>query len=607
MAAKKGDVDEVLGRKHGNSGDVLRRKDEDGGDRRRLAVATVQAVATVNQFGMNWVELEVVRCCQNCVFGDADTRFRYRCRFCYRFRYRFRILALRTKYLCFDLMTMGPDIQVVVPTIYRQTFDSLLLVNTTCTMSNFEVCPNDLIFKPTNQKYILKFTSGTTVSEIGKHDIQSKPTICTPFADIISGKWKKHLLTDVIGVIDEVGYTQSMVRKKPQINFILRDLGSNTLHCTLWETYATQFFEFKQKQDYPCAPVIILLKYAKIKEEGKYPLAITNTYNVTTVHINEEIPEIIGFLNRVFYITCGMPTVLPLGKTQSTTGKSSHDWSQQSSGGHLSTADKFFSKASHLPLSEIIVLSEPTMCVTVATIDKLIPDTNGWYYKKCHKCPQMAKRDSPPYFCKAEHMTEAEIWRFRICVEVVHDGTSGRFVFWDREAGELLETSATTFRSSMVESGITDPLDYPLALDKLLGKKFAFKINWNPCFKNGYVVMYLKDKQILDRLEGTDLIIESEETFPILESIPHSEMKLESISEGVSFDLLQPQTEGEISSVPVPDPVTPLATVKRMPLDDAIKSPLQPLGEGDLSSTKVKMIAKRGKKICDLNHVFTVT
>ncbi|XP_058744383.1 uncharacterized protein LOC131617002 [Vicia villosa] len=108
--------------------------------------------------------------------------------------------------------------------------------------------------------------------------------------------------------------------------------------------------------------------------------------------------------------------------------------------------------------------------------------------------------------------------------------------------------------------------------------------------------MYLRDKQIIDQLEGKDVAIGSEVTFPILEATTQSDMKLESIGEDVSLDNLQPQTEGEISSGAIPDPVTSFGNVKRMPPEDAVESPLQTLGEGDLSSTKVKKVAKRGKK-----------
>lgn len=60
--------------------------------------------------------------------------------------------------------------------------------NVTCTMFNFQVQPNDLMFKPTNLKFLLKFTSGTTMEDVGKHDIPDKSANLTPFADIISGK-----------------------------------------------------------------------------------------------------------------------------------------------------------------------------------------------------------------------------------------------------------------------------------------------------------------------------------------------------------------------------------------------------------------------------------
>ncbi|CAK8537434.1 unnamed protein product [Lathyrus sativus] len=130
----------------------------------------------------------------------------------------------------------GHDIHVVVPTIFRQAFDSGLSVNMTCTMSNFQVQPNHLIFKPTPHKYLLKFTGGTRIGDIGKYDIPDKVINLTPFADIISGKWPKNLLINVIGVIDEIGYSQPQFGgKKPQVNLVLRDLCDNALHCTLWK------------------------------------------------------------------------------------------------------------------------------------------------------------------------------------------------------------------------------------------------------------------------------------------------------------------------------------------------------------------------------------
>ncbi|CAI8607038.1 unnamed protein product [Vicia faba] len=98
---------------------------------------------------------------------------------------------------------------------------------TTAPKEHFEmVVPSDLMFKPTNHKFLLKFTSGTTIGDIGKHDITDKLSSLTPFVDIILGKWQRNILCDVIGVIDDVGYTQLHAGGK--------NLRS-TWCCTVWE------------------------------------------------------------------------------------------------------------------------------------------------------------------------------------------------------------------------------------------------------------------------------------------------------------------------------------------------------------------------------------
>ncbi|CAK8565531.1 unnamed protein product [Lathyrus sativus] len=103
----------------------------------------------------------------------------------------------------------GHDIYIIILTTFRQSFDSALLVDVTCTMSNFQVLPNDLLFRPSNQKYILNFNGGMTIKDVGKHDIPDKICNLTPFPDIISRKWQRNLLTDIIRVMDEDGYSQS--------------------------------------------------------------------------------------------------------------------------------------------------------------------------------------------------------------------------------------------------------------------------------------------------------------------------------------------------------------------------------------------------------------
>jgi hypothetical protein len=180
-------------------------------------------------------------------------------------------------------------------------YDLILKENNTYTLSNFEVGTNDLLFKSSDHKYRLKWTGGTTATDVNVHNIPNPPLKMKPLAEIISGKWRpdilyreclmfifKTLLTcltyriwfngfmcdlcpDVIGVVQDMGYCQlhEGTGKKLQVNFTLRDLSDVTLNCTLWESYAGTFIHYNNMRK-EHGPVIVMLKYGKVKEEGLF-------------------------------------------------------------------------------------------------------------------------------------------------------------------------------------------------------------------------------------------------------------------------------------------------------------------------------------------------
>jgi len=82
---------------------------------------------------------------------------------------------------------------------------------------------------------------------------------------------KSHLsyFVDVIGVVQDMGYCQMQegIGKKLQVNFTLKDLNGITLNCTLWEDYAGRFIQYSNERK-EGGPVILMLKYGKVKEEG---------------------------------------------------------------------------------------------------------------------------------------------------------------------------------------------------------------------------------------------------------------------------------------------------------------------------------------------------
>ncbi|XP_050921269.1 uncharacterized protein LOC127138788 isoform X6 [Lathyrus oleraceus] len=70
----------------------------------------------------------------------------------------------------------------------------LCLGNHTYTIANFQIQPNEMLFKTSAHKYALKFNSGTSLGNFNKHAIPPKLIKFTPFEEIISREWKKNML-----------------------------------------------------------------------------------------------------------------------------------------------------------------------------------------------------------------------------------------------------------------------------------------------------------------------------------------------------------------------------------------------------------------------------
>ncbi|XP_058736051.1 uncharacterized protein LOC131608135 isoform X3 [Vicia villosa] len=456
----------------------------------------------------------------------------------------------------FDLILVdkeGTDIHCRVPTALKQTFDSVLTVNNTYTISNFQVMLNDLMFKPSQHKYMLTFTGGTSVSDKNKHDIPQKPLIFTPFCDILAGKGKNDVLIDIIGIVVEIGYSQiHNSTKKQQVNLVLKDLGNNILNCTLWESYAVQFHDFNTTRKDFTGPTVIILQFARVKEEGKYPLCVSNTFNVTKLHINDDLPEIQDFLKSI--------QKLPLGEIGSQSMTALSQQSQTSGSIQLSPLDKFMYKAMVIPLSDVVKLKDETQCITIAETLRIKAAPGGWFYRACHACPRVAKGNQPPYVCGKGHGTETEIYRYKILIDVVHNGCETTFVLWDRECLQLLKVTSAQMRATMLEAGITDPLEFPLALDGLVGLKLVFKVKWQPSWNNATVVSIYDDKAAFKQLEDSM----DQALAPSLSSPTPNKMQAPSLSSPTPNKMQVPSL-----SSPTPNKMEIVETVtESLPIDD---------------------------------------
>lgn len=374
----------------------------------------------------------------------------------------------------------GADIQVIIPTGYKADSEKILAENSTYTLSNFQVMTNDLVFKASENKYKLKWTGGTSAEDVNLHQIPDPPIKFKPLAEIVAGKWRADLLVHVIGVVSEMGYCQlnDGGSKKLQVNFMLKDLSDISLNCTLWEEYAAKFVKLNNERK-DSGPFIVMIKYGKIKAEGRYAPSVTNTYSATKVLVNEDEPEIKKFKDS-------------LPKNVEGGSQSQFMCTQSQSGSQFSTDDDILNNPLIMPLADILQLEQISYCVTVAKVEKVNSTKFGWYYLACFKCGKIAKGDKPPYTCDAGHNTETEIVRYKLDLDVSYQDTKTTFVLWDREVTQLLGISAADLRSQMIKAGITNRLEYPMCLDSISPEPMVFKIKWQPRWKTISVVCFRK-------------------------------------------------------------------------------------------------------------------
>ncbi|KAK2423393.1 replication protein A 70 kDa DNA-binding subunit B [Trifolium repens] len=374
----------------------------------------------------------------------------------------------------------GDDIFIVVPNDLKMKFDkdTPIVEKQTYTMQNFHVSKNAEKFKASHHEFMLKFNGGTRVSDVNKHEIPDTLKF-KEFSEIIGGNIREDYLYDIIGA--------------------LKDLSDNVLHCTLWEDYATKFLNFTNTNS-EVGPTIVCMKYAKVKKEGKFPLTISNTWSTTRLYINDGLPEISDF-KKIFAGAIEKGIVSAVSDTQSQRMTQSYGASQYTTGSQYSPEQKFFHAAEVMPLNKMFELTqEAKVCIVVNTV-KVKSNKSGWYYLACFQCPKQAFGDAPPYKCGDNHLTETEIIRYKLDVEVENLNVKASFVFWDRECAQILNQKAEHLRAKMIKDGINDLLDYPQDVDDIRGRTLTVKVKWQPNWKSSSVMAVIEDETFISNLQ----------------------------------------------------------------------------------------------------------
>ncbi|KAK2409928.1 hypothetical protein P8452_71198 [Trifolium repens] len=396
---------------------------------------------------------------------------------------------LKHKHIEMVLMDSNCDrIQIVMPAAYVRSFSYKLIENQTYILNNFKVEENDLLSRACDHRLKLIWFDGTFISDECVPPIPDRRFFFKDFGEILGRNWHPDDIHDVIGVVHEVTFHQRVSSKLPMVMFVLKNVNQVLLDCLLWGSHATNFLD-GIRHDVGVEPSVVILRNMIIHEAYGYsPISLGNGNDGTQIFTDQTIPEILNFIQSlpgtgrsIFTIRIGnMNNSLFVGNDQENLGLV----------GEIRN------------LQQLNELTEEFECLTIGTTVKINVARHGWTYEGCAWCSRNVFVSEGVLKCKNNHVNSIVTPRYKLDVEVVHNGQRSVFVFSDSLCAHFFGISAFELKKSLVVEEQRDARFYPLILDNILGLSMVAKVKWNPTFKSSYVQTYSTDDGLVELLES---------------------------------------------------------------------------------------------------------
>nr|XP_043611901.1 uncharacterized protein LOC122583575 [Erigeron canadensis] len=164
-------------------------------------------------------------------------------------------------------------------------------------LSNFQVGKNNETFHYSPHTFKISLQPDTKIKVIDNFVGPEHHFNFSPFSDIIENKLKPNQIVDIIGLVIHVGTViPGFAMNKANKRRILRleDADGLQIDCTLWDAYVDAFDLFLERMAND-TPVIIIIKFGKIKGFHSNTISFGTALYATKVYINEAIPAVHEF------------------------------------------------------------------------------------------------------------------------------------------------------------------------------------------------------------------------------------------------------------------------------------------------------------------------
>ncbi|XP_022007637.2 replication protein A 70 kDa DNA-binding subunit B-like [Helianthus annuus] len=263
-------------------------------------------------------------------------------------------------------------------------------------------------------------------------------------------------------------------KNQKKVTFMLEDLNNKQIFVTLWDSYADQIMEYESSNRGE-NNVVIIIQFGKYKFWGGH-FSVSNLYTVTRVLINADIDEVVQFKKRFI---------------EKLSPETSSSYSGLSSSVVKSATEEFLSDFTFSPIGSLNSIDKTKFVIVVGTI-KSFASNDEWFYNACKSCNKKVstttilkeKQDGTNGFkevvileCKTDvcnTRTVSSTPRIRLAIRVQDCTGIVTLTLFEREVTKLLKVNANQLLENNIE--LANEGNFPMELNTLLNRKFAFKI-----------------------------------------------------------------------------------------------------------------------------------
>ncbi|KAH6783151.1 hypothetical protein C2S52_008110 [Perilla frutescens var. hirtella] len=309
-------------------------------------------------------------------------------------------------------------------------------------------------------------------------------------------------------------------------------LRGQYITCTLWSEAVAQINDaFQDKSNHP---LIIVLQLARAKIfHGE--IRVSNTYNITKMLLNEDIPEVHDFKNSLRENS----EVSKAISVSALSGSSISNIDDDLTSGHHTLVN---TKSLHLK-------NKAGTYWIYGKIESVGLD-GTWYYISCLRCTKKVSKVRDKFFCdKCNNSDATGSLRYKLIILIADEAGTQSLLLWNKECFELVGKTAMELKAHIANDNESPKMSSEIT--SLIGRAVLFKVQVRDGYKSPNtplnVVTLNFDTDVVSKYCGTRSLIKETTEPDLLSLLASSDFVDERHGSSSNYSTPQIQSSGKLS------------------------------------------------------------